>query len=305
MLYRFLSYIDVSPLEPGTYFSRQAINSIKLPLLITDKNMQKNIKCFRLCTWIYPKTSKILFVLEPAYLNPASREVEDCYTSNYLEDIRNIIHNVYGLHGVTFTQECGISVFTTKLNDSTKEYSLADKLDNCTKESTLLDELDNSTKEHFLLDVKAIMFIYNNPIVYLNNYLTTNSITPNQTHNYSLLVKSTLFYFHVGLNSSGTKCVTRIWWEGYDVYEGFCYTDLQDELNDRLLTYFPRTIVDVTESHSLGFKYYKEGVNHILKSECAIEGSIYITRYLICILTGKLVYTTESDLLQFLYQYEE
>ena len=198
-----------------------------------------------------------------------------------------------------------MSIFTTKLNNSSKEYSFLDELDNSTGEYSLWGELSNSTKEYFLLDIKAIMFMYNNPIVYLNNYLTTNSITSNQTYNYSLLVKSTLFYFHVGLNSSETKCITRIWWEGYDVYEGFCYTDLQDELNGRLLLNLPRTIVDVTENHSLGFKYYKERTNHVLESECIIEGSIYITSYLICILTGKLVYTTESDLIEFLYHHKD
>ena len=249
--------------------------------------------------------SKIFFILEPVYLNPISSEVEDCYTSNYFEDIRNIIYNVYGLRDITFTQECGMSIFTTKLDNSAKEYSFLDELDNSTGEYSPWGELSNSTKKYSLLDIKAIMFMYNNPIVYLNNYLTTNSITPNQTYNYSLLVKSTLFYFHVGLNSSETKCITRIWWEGYDVYEGFCYTDLQDELNGRLLLDLPRTIVDVTENHSLGFKYYKEGTNHVLESECIIEGSIYITNYLVCILTGKLVYTTESDLIEFLYHHKD
>ena len=45
------------------------------------------------------------------------------------------------------------------------------------------------------------------------------------------------------------------------MYEGFCYTDLQDELNDRLLNCLPYNTVNITESHPLGFKYYREGGN--------------------------------------------
>jgi hypothetical protein len=279
MLDKLLTYIEVSPFTPGTYFRSQGINSIVLPPPITDKNTHKNIKCFRLCTRMYPETSKIFFVLEPIFTNPINSKVNDYVMSNYFEDIRSIIRNVYGLHDIVFTQEYGMSIFEAKLNSSTREYSLS--------------------------DVKTLLFIYNNPIRYTNNYLITDSIIPNQTYNYSLLVKSTYFYFHIGLNSSETECIARIWWRGYDVYEGFCYTDLQDELNDRLFNFLPYNTVNITESHPLGFKYYRERGNHVLESRCIIGGNIHMTDYLICILTGKLVYTTESDLMRFLYQQDD
>ena len=111
--------------------------------------------------------------------------VNDCDTLNYCEDIRSVLYNTYSLPNVTFTEELGMQIFRANLNTYDKEYSL--------------------------LEVKNLLFIYNNPMRYVDNYIVTSSIKDNLTYNYSLVVKSTLFYFSIGLNSDETKCVTRIW----------------------------------------------------------------------------------------------
>ena len=185
MLDRLLMFTEISPLSRGMCESTNSISSIILPLLVQYKNTQSSIKCFRLCTCIYPELNLILFTLDPIYLNPYISRVNDCDTLNYCEDIRSILHNTYDLPNVTFTEELGMQIFRSNLNTYDKEYSL--------------------------LEIKSLLFIYNNPIRYVDNYIITSSIKDNLTYNYSLMVKSTPFYFSIGLNSDETKCVTRIW----------------------------------------------------------------------------------------------
>ena len=279
MLDRLLIFTENSPLSRGMCESTNSISSIILPLPIQYKNTQSSIKCFRLCTCIYLELNLILFTLDPIYSNPYISRVNNCDTLNYREDIRGILYNIYNLSNVAFTEELGMQIFRSNLNTYDKEYSL--------------------------LEVKSLLFIYNNPIRYVNNYIVTNSIKDNLTYNYSLMVKSTLFYFSIGLNSDETKCVTCIWWEGYNVYEGFCYKDLQEELNRRLWSYLPDVKFSNTSDYPLRFKYFKKDNNHILESECVIENSIHIKGYLTSLLTGRLVYTTEHTLMRFLHLYNE
>ena len=177
-------FTEISPLSQGMCESRNSISSILLPLPIQYKNTQSSIKCFRLCTCIHLELNLILFTLDPIYLNPYISRINDCDTLNYCEDIRSVIHNTYSLPNVTFTEELGMQIFRSNLNTYDKEYSL--------------------------LEIKSLLFIYNNPIRYVNNYIVTSSIKDNLTYNYSLMVKSTLFYFSIGLNIDETKCVTRI-----------------------------------------------------------------------------------------------
>ena len=272
-------FTEISPLSQGMCESRNSISSILLPLPIQYKNTQSSIKCFRLSTCIHLELNLILFTLDPIYLNPYISRINDCDTLNYCEDIRSVIHNTYSLPNVTFTEELGMQIFRSNLNTYDKEYSL--------------------------LEIKSLLFIYNNPIRYVNNYIVTSSIKDNLTYNYPLMVKSTLFYFSIGLNIDETKCVTRIWWEGYSVYEGFCHKDLQEELNQRLWSYLPDVNLNNTSDYPLRFKYFKKDNNHILESECVVEGNIHIKGYLTSLLTGRLVYTTEHALMRFLHSYSE
>jgi hypothetical protein len=294
MLDKHLIFMEVSPLSPVCGFPTKGVNSIILPLPNKYTVMKTKMESFRLCTRIYlsrdlwkptsyndlNEASEIYFNIEPSCSNYSLSEINNYDMSNYYADIRHILDVTYGFTNVEFIEYGPQKIFSVNLNLFCTPYSL--------------------------LEIKTLLHVYNNPIKYEDNYLVVSLPHKNKLYSYSLLVESTIVFFNIGLDVDETECVTCIYWDKSNTTKNLRrlvlnYKVLQFELNDRLLSYMPETTTDITDSSPIWFKYYEEGNTVILESRCVIDKNNYIRRYLLALLTGKLVYDTSDNLNKFAY----
>ena len=276
-------------MSPMYELPNEGINSIILPLPNKYTVMKTRMKSFRLCTRIhlsdnlwrhtsyndYNEVSQIYFNIEPSCNNYSLDEVNNYDMSNYYADIKHILDTTYGFTNVKFIDKGSQKLFAVDLKLFCTPYSL--------------------------LEIKTILHVYNNPIKLKDNYLSTSLSPKNITYRYSLLVESTRVYFNIGLDTNETVCLTRIYWDKSNVTESLNYKSLQFKLNDRLQSYMPENMIDITESSPMGFRYYEEGNMGVLESKCTVGNNNHIRRYLLALLTGKLFFDTPDNLNKIIY----
>jgi hypothetical protein len=158
------------------------------------------------------------------------------------------------------------------------------------------------------------LYIYSNPIGFKNNYLKV--LWSVSDYNYSVDVGLVRLYFHIGLNYDETKCISQVYWKSGLLDKDFNYTQLQANLNRLIYRYMPwgispnwrdgarlkptNTGIYTGSELPMSFVYYYRGDYSFLESECDTINNNYIRKYLLALLTHKIVYESQKDIDDFL-----
>ena len=281
---------------------KNAISYLELPLPPNYKNPISRLKSIRLTALLVVCTnpmivhdykdhsvpSGLIFSFESTCGDSYISDISTYDMGNYYSDLQYILSNNYSFKDVIFSEDNITTGFTIDLLKILKPYSIE--------------------------EIKTILYIYNNPIGFKNNYLKVLWNTNN--YNYSVDIGSVRLYFYIGLNYDETKCITQVYWNSNLSDKDFNYIELQAGLNRRIYEYMPwgvssqfnkgaqskptNTGIYTGSELPMSFVYYYRGKYSFLESECDIINNNYIRKYLLALLTHKIVYESQKEMDDFL-----
>ena len=278
---------------------RHAINYIRLPLPLSHTNSGSKIKSLRLAVFLivvnsmfeithhtdHQIPSGLVFSFESSNGNSDLRSISTYDMQNYYSDIKYVLKNNYNFNNIIFTESNVTKDFVVNLGPRYKPYSIE--------------------------EIRTILFVYNNPIELKDGYLQVLWNTENRSFKYTVDVGLVRLYFFIGLNYDETKCITQVYWDKNLSDNDFNYLELQTGLNGRIYTYMPWGmspgwpdksnihLIDINTYTGaelpMAFRYYSRGDYNYLESECGAVNNSYIRRYLLAILSSKIVYQRVKD----------
>jgi len=278
---------------------RDAINYIRVPLPLNYNRSLSKLKSLRLAVLLivandmpnqthyndHSIPSGLIFTFESSNGNSDLRSINARDMQSYYSSLKYILKNNYNLKNIIFRESNITKNFITDLQPYCKPYSIE--------------------------EIRIILFVYNNPIELKDHYLQVLWDTENRRFKYTVDIGLVRLYFYVGLNYDETKCITQVYWNKNLSDKDFNYLELQAGLNYRIYDYMPwgmsprwptksdPHLIDINTYTGaelpMAFRYYPRGDYNYLESECSTVNNNYIRRYLLAILSSKIVYQRVKD----------